>query len=264
MRIHIFLLLALFAIIMGCKKDQPNTGNENYKIIFLHHSTGDVIWRGGVENLMDSYNSSNNTNYYISKIDFPKSSPYGWNNYPYDYYNIWVKNAGDQPYLEEPTLEILSKDYNLIIWKHCFPGANIQDDDNFADINSNYKSIANYKLQYNALKEKMHEFPDTKFLVWTLAALTEDNTNEENAKRAKEFYEWVINDWDELNDNIFIWDFYSLETEGSLYLLPEYAKATNNSHPKGDFAEMVAPYFVNRIIQVIEGSGNNTNLTGKE
>ena len=34
-------------------------------------------------------------------MSFPKPNPYGWNNYPYDYYNIWVKNAGEELYMEE-------------------------------------------------------------------------------------------------------------------------------------------------------------------
>ena len=36
---------------------------------------------------------------------FPKASPYGWHNYPYDYYDIWVKHAGNEPYMEEPSME---------------------------------------------------------------------------------------------------------------------------------------------------------------
>jgi len=76
-------------------------------IIFLHHSTGYNIWlgntnkyiskltgKGDVIKCFDKYNRKNNTDYHITEQFFPKSSPYGWNNYPYDYYNIWVKNAG--------------------------------------------------------------------------------------------------------------------------------------------------------------------------
>jgi len=33
----------------------------------------------------------------------------------------------------------------------------------------------------------------------------------------------MIDEWDEAGDNIFIWDFYSYETEGGLYLLDKYA-----------------------------------------
>ena len=183
---------------------------------------------------------------------FPKKEPYGWSNYPYDYYNIWVKHAGNRPYLNEPTLEILTKKYNLVILKHCYPVCNIEQANNIPDINSEEKTLENYKLQYKALKEKMHEFPNTKFLFWTGAAKVENNISKENANRAKLFFDWVRNEWNTSNDNIFIWDFYKLETEGTLYLKPKFAAHTADSHPNKLFAKKVYPLFCQRIVEVIE------------
>jgi hypothetical protein len=37
----------------------------------------------------------------------------------------------------------------------------------YPNIASSVKSEENYKLQYNALKAKMHEFPNKRFIVWT-------------------------------------------------------------------------------------------------
>ncbi len=78
--------------------------------------------------LFDKYNEENNKNYLIKRDDISESISYGWHNYPYDYYNIWVKNAGNKPFMEEPTLEMLTKQYQVIIFKHCFPVSNIQAD----------------------------------------------------------------------------------------------------------------------------------------
>ena len=116
------------------------------RIVFLHHSTGQNIWNGNraspfsrivskisarlsyrflkkpvIPELFNKYNKENNVNYIIKELTFPKKTPYGWNNYPFDYYNIWVKNGGEKPYLEEPTLEMLTSKYDVIILKHCFP-----------------------------------------------------------------------------------------------------------------------------------------------
>ena len=98
---------------MGCVKSKKGDG---MKIIFLHHSTGELIWKGGVKEWFKKYNKENSTNYKIEEQAFPKTSPYGWNNYPYDYWNIWVENAGGKPFMSEPTLEILTKKYDIIIW----------------------------------------------------------------------------------------------------------------------------------------------------
>lgn len=253
------------------------TNNSNRaNILFLHHSTGKQILKGGASKIMHkltgkgnvhkwfkNYNKINRTSYTFEDRIFPKEDPYGWNNYPFDYYNIWVKNEGSEPYKEEPTLEILTKKYDLIIFKHCFPVSRIIDKQP-ADINSAEKTLDNYKLQYNALKEKMHQFGNTKFIVWTGAALLENHTNAEQAKYVREFFNWVTNSWDEKGDNIFIWDFYTLETEGSLYLKSENAESANNSHPSVSFAKKVYPYFCQRIIDVINGDGDLKNITGIE
>jgi len=226
------------------------------KIVFLHHSTGQVIWDGGVKDWFDNYNIENGTNFDISELVFPKDSPYGWNNYPYDYYNIWVKNGAGAEYKTEPTLNALTKDYNVIILKHCFPVSDIEADTGSPDINSETKSIENYQLQYDALKEKMHEFKDIKFIVWTGAAQVRGASNNEYAERAETFFKWVKNEWDETGDNIYIFDFYNLETEGGLYLKGEYAVSNDDSHPNETFAKRVAPIFGQRVVDVISGQGD--------
>jgi hypothetical protein len=237
-------------------------------ILFLHHSTGHCIWvgntnlylykltqKGDVQKFFDNYNRKKKTNYKISEQLFPKNKPYGWNNYPYDYYNIWVKNAGEKEYMEEPTLELLTKEYDIIIFKHCFPVSRILEDTGTPNINSDEKRLGNYKLQYIALKQKMHEFPNNKFILWTPAICTENNMTRDQAERTKMFYNWIIDEWKEKDDNIFIWDFYKYETEGKLFLPDNYAVSPDNSHPGKEFSGKVATLFSQYIIDVIE-SGN--------
>jgi hypothetical protein len=236
------------------------------KIIFLHHSTGKNIWLGktnpyigklfhksDVGKYFKLYNKKNGSEYVITERYFPKLSPYGWKNYPFDYYNIWVKNAGNKMYLEEPTLEILTKEYDVIIFKHCYPVSKIGPDTDPADIDSEAKSIQNYKLQYDALKKKMHEFPENKFIVWTPAVMTQSRITEDEAIRTREFYTWLIKEWKEKNDNIYIWDFYKYETEGELYMQGKNASSPDNSHPGREFSQRLSPVFSRFVIDVIEG-----------
>ena len=256
-------LYLLFIILLSVSCDSNPT--EMKKIVFLHHSTGNRIWlgktnpyiykltrKGDIQKYFNDFNKKNNTDYNITDLYFPKEKPYGWNNYPFDYYNIWVKNAGADPYMEEPTLEILTKKYDVIIFKHCFPGSRINEDTGSPDINSSEKKIENYRLQYDALKNKMHEFPDNKFIVWTPAVCTSNEISEDEAKRTNQFYRWMLDEWDEKGDNIFIWDFYNHETEGSLYLLEKNAHSPNDSHPGREFAAKAAPLFSKFIADVIE------------
>lgn len=274
-----FILLGIATLLLTAQCTNSKKDNAGaYKILFLHHSTGYNIWKGdtktfeakgikigedyAVPKWFKEYNKTKNTNYQISEQYFPKKEPYGWKNYPYDYYNIWVKNAGDKAYMEEPTLEMLTKENNMIIFKHCYPLSLLNSDTVNIDINSAKKTIENYKLQYNALKQKMLQFPNTKFIVWTGAVLVKSRTSESSAKFTQSFTEWLRQTWDSENDNIYLWDFYELETEGGLYLKPEYATSSNDSHPNKTFSQKVAPLFCQRIVDVIENNGTKTTLTG--
>jgi len=284
-----YLLIAFLCLFsIGCnQRSKLNKMKPDTSIVFLHHSTGKTIWNGNTRGfrytlgrilkkingkpnnqaqllcLLREYNRKNHTGYKIDELSFPKSEPYGLNNYPYDYYNIWVKHGGNKPYMEEPTIEVLSATYQVIIFKHCFAVSNIQAEQDSADINSDYKSLANYKLQYMALRDKIHQFPHVKFIVWTGAAHVKSQVNENEAKRAREFFNWVKDEWDLPDDNIFIWDFYQLQTKGSLYFLDEYSRSENNSHPNAKFSDYAADLFFNRIIDVIENNGEKTSLTGE-
>jgi hypothetical protein len=287
MRLNLTLItLATVTFFLGSCKNNEKIPATN--IVFLHHSTGGVIWKGNshpkitkiaakvsgrlafyfskkaqLPSLFEKLNKKSNKNYIIKDLEFPKASPYGWTNDPYDYYNIWVKNAGEQPFMEEPTLEILTKEYNVIIFKHCYPVTNIQPDLDTADINSKIKTVSNYKLQYSALRDKLHEFPKTKFILFTGAAQIKAGATEDEAKRAKEFFTWVTDEWDLPEDNIYLWDLRSLQTEGGLYFREEYAVSADDSHPNTEFAGKAANLLFSRIIDVIEHNGTVTLLTGE-
>lgn len=280
--LSLILFIALGFVLSGCtsiesdKKD-PHTKNstrssknnsysdstslgDEVNVIYLHHSTGENIWNGGITEYIKEYNDNNNINYRIEESPFP-TEEYAWENYPYDYWNIWVNNAGSSEYQGQPTLEMLTENYDVISWKHCFPVGMIEDDLGYSSVDDSTKTLANYQLQYNALKDKMHEFNNTKFIVWTGAALIESETNSDYANRMQEFVEWVKSNWDESDDNIYIWDFYELETEGDLYMKDSYA--VGDSHPNETFSSKVAPYFGKRLVDVIEGRGDIGNINGK-
>lgn len=129
------------------------------KAIFLHHSTGEGVWNAGVANWISDYNTSHNTSYEISEQNYPTHS-YGWQNYPYDYWNLWINNACNT---NDPCLGDFTSQYKLIIWKHCFPGANINADTGSPSVSSETKSLENYKVQYRALRTLMDSYPNNKF-----------------------------------------------------------------------------------------------------
>lgn len=284
MRLKAFTLIIIMVLSLpSCKKKSDSSATN---IVFLHHSVGLIIWgtetsfktkvawrmnnlynyigkKDELPMMFKDYNEMNGSNYKITKIPFPKTRPYGWHNNPHDYYNIWVKNAGEKAYLKEPTLEMLTKEYQVIILKHCFPVSKIKAADGNPEVDSQEKTIANYQLQYEALRTKFHEFPDTKFILFTGAVPVKSEIQEDDARRAREFFDWVKNQWDQPGDNIHIWDLHELQTEGGLYFLEEHAESPHDSHPSNEFANQISPLLFNRIIDVIENDGRQTNLKGE-
>ena len=150
-------------------KNVKAIGNES--IIFLHHSTGDGVYNvGNVASWFTSYNSSHNTTYQIVERAYP-NTPYPWDNYPYDYWNLWINGACNSSDPDIECMNTLTQSNDVIIYKHCFPGAAVLADTGSPSISSNRKSLENYKLQYRALRNMMDSYPDNIFIVWTLAPL---------------------------------------------------------------------------------------------
>lgn len=244
-------------------QDNPKSLGDNVRVVFLHHDVGASVWAGGVPEWFADYNARNKKDYSVTGLEFPRKAPYGWNNNPYDYWNIWVNHAGASSFKEEPTLGALAKAYNVIIWKHSFPVSSILPDAVNAGAQPYEKTMLNYKLEYKALKNHMKSFPKTRFIVWTGAAIVQGATPEDQAQRAREFFEWVRNEWDEPGDNIYLWDFFELQTDGGNYLKAEYSAGEQDSNLNQEFSKRVAPYFCKRVVDVIEGRGDTGSLVGK-
>ena len=247
---------------------------QNEKIVFLHHSTGGLIYKkGGIPELMEEYNTINATNYSIVERAFP-NKPYPWRNYPYDYWNIWMNgycedNRDTEEYENVECLETLTKKYDVIMLKHCFPGAKVLENTGMPDIASDRKSLENYKLQYRALRDKFDSFPENDFIMWTLVPLHRlANGGAENAERAKEFVDWVKNVWlkedGKEHPNIHIFDYFSLaaETDKSagdpnvMYCLKyEYERShkDSDSHPNDLACKTIGPAFFKFIVNTLSG-----------
>jgi hypothetical protein len=236
----------------------------NARIAYLHHSTGGVIWGGGVASFITSWNASHGTSYTIQEVTYPATTGgYPWENYPYDYWNLWVNHAGASQDRGELNLDQLAAAYDVIVWKHCFPVSGVQADTGSPSVSSSVKTAETYKAQYLALRARLRQFPAKRFVVWTGAALVQGATDAAEAERARGFFAWVKDTWDEPGDNVFVWDFRQLETGGGLYLLPAYAASTTDSHPNATLASLAAPLVGKRVVDVVEGRGDTGSLTGQ-
>ncbi|STD15534.1 Uncharacterised protein [Dermatophilus congolensis] len=225
-------------------------------ILYLHHSTGENVWKGGVPELLAAHNSEHGTAYSITKAAYPHW-PHSWTNDPFDYWRAWVKHRGKRRFFRQETLDELCASYDVIVWKHCFTAAQIAAADapgakSEGDVRSALKTLPNFKAQYMALREVMRAHPDTTFVVWTVPPRAVEDTTAEEAARAEEFARWVRQEWDEPGDNIHVFDYYGLAAPGGV-LRSDYAVAPNDSHPSEEFSRQAAAALVARLTAVLEG-----------
>lgn len=245
------------------------TGNA----IFLHHSTGaGVFFEGNVAVWIADYNNEHGTDLEITEFAYP-DSPWGWENYPYDYWKLWVDGSCNNTQDNIQCLDKLCENYDLIIFKHCFPGAGIEAGNGNGDVTSPEKTLNNYKLQYRALLALFDQYPDNKFMVWTLAPLHRLATNSEQANRAAQFVDWVKNSWltEDGNEhtNVFIFDFFGLVAEqnenpvnGQQYCLKydyEGDHSGNDSHPNLLANETIGPIFAAEVASIFTQNASGFN-----
>ncbi len=252
--------------------DDPMEGQIN--TVILHHSVGRKMWGTGwgtghaVEEWFAQHNADNATTYQIAELYFPTMN-YFERNDPYDYWKLWIDKAGaDPPYQQQPDLDAITAEYDVVVLKHCYSTSEMVPDDEDPRVDSEVRTLANFKLQYEALKGKLHAYTQTRFLVWTLPAHVIARTDEQQAQIATEFAAWVKEDWDDFGDNIYLWDFRQLETDGGLYLPDERSAAKDeavpdDSHPSWEFASQTYSLLTQRIVDVIEGRGDVGDITGK-
>lgn len=263
-----FVIIFLFAV-FGVVGNSKAAGDEN--VIFLHHSTGNnLFYTGGVSNWISNYNSANGTTYQITERPYP-TTPYPWDNYPYDYWNLWVNGACNSADPDIECLDTISNAYDVVVFKHCYPGAGIQADTGSPSVSSATKSLENYKLQYRALRDLLDTMPDTKFIIWTLVPLHRLATNSLQAARAEEFVNWVKNDFLTENGshpNIYIFDFWEYAAEheeapaqgqkNTLKYKYEISHTGSDSHPNTQANIDIGPIFSQFVVDTIEGGDDTT------
>ena len=239
---------------------------DREKIVFLHHSTGNNVYHDGrVPAWFSKYNKANRTSFQITARDYP-DSPYPWENYPFDYWNLWVNGACNSNNANIECMNTLTKKYDVIIYKHCFPVSHIEPDKGSPALNSKIKSLENYKTQYRALRDLMESYPNNLFILWTLPPLHRLATTPDHAKRANQFVDWVKHEFlsedGKPHQNIFIFDFWGIVAEGDPNprrgrlncLKYDFEKDHNNddSHPNKAANELAGPLFSNVILKSIK------------
>jgi hypothetical protein len=234
-----------------------SSSTDVVKIIFIHHSTGEN-WLSDSDGQLGQELKENN--YFVSDTN------YGWgpnsigDQTDIGHWWLWFRSPESSSYLQELYSESnKSSDYSrlsndpggeneIIMFKSCFPNSNLSGsvedtipsiENNFLkgeDSNSSAHTISNAKGIYIDLLQYFDDRQDKLFIVITAPPLGRNNTTSENADNAREFNNWLVNDWLDGYDhsNVVVFDFYDVLTDHGKSNYAEFTYDESDDHPSSE------------------------------
>jgi hypothetical protein len=227
------------------------------KMFFLHHSTGwGIVSEGDVRGYIDNYNSAHSEHFEFwdqgYNGDGPRDQDGNINGTLYDVpgdntdveglWYLWTSTEADATACRNGFLA----DYEVIAFKSCFPNSAIYDDER----------LNQYKTWYLEIRDALDAHPEKLFIVMSTPPLVPEDTNPEEAARARNFANWLKSGtYLSGHPNIVCFDLFdalaapdTAETEANM-LRPEYRLAEpHNSHPNPVGNAAVGPVFAQFFI----------------
>jgi len=226
----IIIVLLNWYFISSAKKPTTSTNNATQessslatsakfpkKAFFIHHSTGEIYWNGGMEKaLVDA--------------GYETAAPW-WDpeTNPPDFYNGFT----------DPNQWDLLKPYSIIIFKSCFPASDITSDE----------MLEEYKTYYNQLYEIYEKYPDKLFVPLSTPPLLKNHTTAEAAQRALAFEDWLVGEYKDKypGHNLAPFKLHSLLSDSEGFLKSDFIASEDDDHPNANSGAVVGPALVNHL-----------------
>jgi len=227
----------------------PTPSASGYRrIIFLHHSCGaNLIEQGGVRARFaalgyEFYDHGYNGDGLVladgtwtgENWDVPDD-----NTDPDGYANIFAQPLHSPP---DNTFSHLME-YDVVIFKSCFPVSNIGSDE----------QLNQYKSYYRSIRARMDQYPAKLFIVVTQPPQVPANTDPQEAARARAFTDWLASqEFLGGRRNVFTFNFFNLLADPATDTLrDEYQGDPYDAHPNERANQAIAPQFVEFVHQAI-------------
>jgi hypothetical protein len=229
------------------------------RIIFMHHSTGQgLINQGNVrpaltalgyefwdhgyngEGLTDNTGTALGINWAVPDDN---TDPDGW------------QTIFSQP-VTNPATNTFSHmlEYDVIIFKSCFPASDIQSEEQLAD----------YQAYFATIRNVVDTQPNRLFIAFTTPPLVPAATTPEAAARARQWSEYLTSaEYLSGHPNLLVFDFFDLLAGTDNYLRAEYRGTDpGDSHPNELANSTVGPIFVDFIDHAIKNASAVSQFAG--
>jgi hypothetical protein len=240
------ILLMLGLLFLAVRGAQSAVA-QGTRIIFLHHSCGaNLIAQGGVREGLTAlgyefYDHGYNEDGLVladgtwtgTDFDVP-----GDNTDPDGYAVIFAQPLHDPP---DNTFSYLMQ-YDVIVFKSCFPVSNIGDDG----------QLEEYRSYYLSIRERMDQYPDKIFVIVTQPPEVPADSSTEAAARARSFVNWLKSDeYLSGHPNVFVFDFFGQLAGADNFLKPEYRTDEYDAHPNELANRTIGSLFVTFLDEAI-------------
>ncbi len=225
-------------LILGLVSVAPTA--EPVRVLFVHHSTGGNLLHGGDvrEGLAALGYELWDHGYNDEGLSDAEGNPTGQsfalpddNTNPDGWAAIFAQEVASPP---ETTFARMLE-YDVILFKSCFPASNITDDE----------MAANYKAWYLEVRTAIDQHPDRLFVVFTTPPLVPNETDLANAARARAWADYLTSDeYIGERTNVAVFDFFSLLADASGVLRAEYRSDAWDSHPNDLANQTIGPLLV--------------------
>ncbi len=206
--------------------EKTTTKTSGTKLFFIHHSTGEVYWNGGMHSALENAGYSGDAPWWDGGTD------------PQDFPGLFQDANNWQNYFNN---------YDIIVFKSCFPASDITSDEMLTDYKNWYKEL--YAI-YNAHSSKL-------FVAMSTPPLLEAHTSAAAATRALAFETWLIGDYKTNYEsqysktNLAPFGLHTLLSDVNGYLKSDFISSSDDNHPNAYSGEVVGPALVEHLNRVL-------------
>jgi hypothetical protein len=215
------------------------------KMLFLHHSVGRrILYAGGLQRMLFDrgifVSGATYGDVIGQKTDIPDWEP----KFRDRMEEILTFKSHPDRYHDDGTRN------EIVMFKSCYPNSNIVEPGKEGE-SARAWEMETFKGVFERLKPEMLGQPETLFIYLTAPPLVDARTTPENAARARQFNDWLIDEFlpeyqaASETDNLVIFDLFGFLAGPDHLLNREYRREQEtDSHPTDEASRLAAEAFI--------------------
>lgn len=205
-------------------------------MVWLHHSTGDCLLRGGLlPALKDDGIAFHDINYEEATVD-------GYVIGDHTEVHDWPKLFNTPKLFDVITrweLRGSKERHDIVMFKSCYPNSNITSE----------AKLQEYKEHFASLLSTFEANPDILFVAMSTPPLVKARTAPEAASRARQWARWLTTEYATRAKNVKVFDLFDALAIGdgkpdANTLVPQFASGLTDSHPSPQGARAVTRMYI--------------------